>query len=31
MNLQPTIANELLQIIPLIEADFGELFAIASN
>ena len=31
MNLQPTIANELLQIIPLIEADFGELFAIASD
>ncbi|CAM4413306.1 GNAT family N-acetyltransferase [Flavobacterium terrigena] len=31
MNLQPTLANELVQIIPLKEADFDELFAIASD
>lgn len=31
MHLQPTLANELIQIVPLIESDFDELFAIASD
>lgn len=31
MNLQPTLSNELIQIVPLKEADFEELFAIASD
>lgn len=31
MHLQPTLANEFVQIIPLKEADFDELFAIASD
>ncbi len=31
MHLQPTLANEYVQIIPLKEADFDELFAIASD
>lgn len=31
MNLQPTLANELVQIVPLKESDFDELFAIASD
>lgn len=31
MNLQPTLTNELVQIIPLQESDFDELFTIASD
>lgn len=31
MHLQPTLANEFVQIIPLKEADFDELFAVASD
>lgn len=31
MNLQPTLANELVQIITLKEADFDELFTMASD
>lgn len=31
MNLQPTLINELVQIVPLKETDFDELFAIASD
>jgi len=31
MHLQLTLANELIQIIPLKEADFDELFAVASD
>ena len=31
MNLQPTLANELVQIIPLKESDFEELFTVASD
>ncbi len=31
MNFQPTLTNEFVQIVPLKEADFDELFAIASD
>lgn len=31
MNLQPTLANALVQIVPLKVADFDELFAITSD
>lgn len=31
MNLQPTLSNEFVQITPLTEHDFEELFAIASD
>lgn len=31
MNLQPTLTSELVQIIPLQESDFDELFTIASD
>lgn len=31
MNLQPTLANELVQIFPLKENDFEKLFEIASD
>lgn len=31
MHLQPTLANELVQIIPLKESDFDELFLVASD
>lgn len=31
MHLQPTLTNEYVQIVPLKEADFDELFAIASD
>lgn len=31
MNLQPTLSNELVKIVPLSENDFDELFAIASD
>ena len=31
MNLQPTLSNELVQIVPLKESDFDELFAVASD
>jgi RimJ/RimL family protein N-acetyltransferase len=31
MNLQPTLANELVQIVPLKDSDFDELFLIASD
>lgn len=31
MNLQPTISNELIQIVPLAASDFDELYAIASD
>lgn len=31
MHLQPTLANEFVQILPLKEADFDELFAVASD
>lgn len=31
MNLQPTLTNDLVQIVPLSENDFDELFAIASD
>lgn len=31
MNLQPTLSNELIQIVPLSENDFEELYAIASD
>lgn len=31
MNLQPTLISELVQIIPLQESDFDELFTIASD
>lgn len=31
MNLQPTLANELVQIVPLKESDFEELFTVASD
>lgn len=31
MNLQPTLANDLVQIVPLSENDFEVLFAIASD
>ena len=31
MNLQPTLTNKLVQIIPLEESDFDELFAVASD
>jgi RimJ/RimL family protein N-acetyltransferase len=31
MNLQSTLANELVQIIPLNDSDFDELFLIASD
>jgi len=31
MNLQPKLANELVQIVPLKESDFDELFAVASD
>lgn len=31
MHLQPTLVNEFVQISPLKEADFDELFAVASD
>lgn len=31
MNLQPTLSNELVKIVPLSENDFEELYAIASD
>lgn len=31
MNLQPTLANELVKIVPLKKLDFNELFIIASD
>lgn len=31
MNLQPTLANDLVRIVPLLSTDFDELFAIASD
>lgn len=31
MNLQPTLANELVKIVPLKESDFNKLFIIASD
>ena len=31
MNLQLTLSNELVQIVPLVASDFNELYAIASD
>ncbi len=31
MHLQPTLANEFVQIVPLKESDFEALFAVASD
>ena len=31
MNLQPTFINEIVQIVPLKESDFDDLFTIASD
>ena len=31
MHLHPTLTNELIQIVPLKESDFDELFAVASD
>lgn len=31
MHLQPTLANEFVQIVPLKESDFEELFTVASD
>ena len=31
MHLQPTLVNEFVQIVPLKESDFDELFSVASD